>query len=333
MQAQAILFRDVQKVVIEPVEIPPPGLGEVLIKTSYSTISPGTELRCLAGRQPNAAPWPVIPGYSLSGRIVARGEGVDLPLGTPVFAAGTRRASVNLMWGGHVAYAVTPVVNIHPLPEGVSMLAASALHLAAIAYHGLRLARPLPHETVVVLGLGAIGQMSARLFSAAGAHVLAADLSPARVALAQAAGVEAFTPIGAVGAAVRQRLPAGADIVVDATGAAPVLHQAIEIARELGWDDSPLTGARIVVQGSYPEDISIPYQAAFLKEANILVPRDMQPRDVRAVLDLMMRARFQIDDLLTAVVAPDHAPEMYARLRQTPDELVTAIFAWEASAT
>lgn len=329
MQATAVLFRDVDEVSVELVEIPPPGPGEVLIKTSYSAVSPGTELRSLSGRQPNAAPWPVISGYSLSGRIVACGEGVELPVGMPVFATGTRRASVNLMWGGHVAYAVTSAASTFPLPNGVSLLAASALHLAAIAYHGLRLARPMPHESVVVLGLGAIGQMAARLFSAAGAHVLAADLSPVRVALAQAAGVEAFTPSGAVGAAVRRRLPAGADIVVDATGAAPVLHQAIEIAHELGWDDSPLAGARIVVQGSYPEDISIPYQAAFLKEASILVPRDMQPRDVHAVLDLMMRARFQIDDLLTAVVTPDRAPEMYNRLRHAPDELVTAVFAWE----
>ncbi|HAJ36450.1 MAG TPA: hypothetical protein DCL15_12235 [Chloroflexi bacterium] len=328
MQSQAVLFRDVDNVAVELVGIPSPGPGEVLIKTSYSVISPGTELRCLAGKQPNAAPWPVIPGYSLSGCIAARGEGVDLPLDTPVFATGTRRASVNLMWGGHVAYAVTPAVSVFPLPDNVSMLAASALHLAAIAYHGLRLARPLPHETAVVLGLGAIGQMSARLFAAAGARVLAADLSPARVALAQAAGVEAFVPSGAVGAAVRQRLPAGADIVVDATGAAPVLHQAIEIARELGWDDSLLQGARIVVQGSYPEDISIPYQAAFLKEANILVPRDMQPRDVRAILDLMARANFRIDDLLTTVVTPVRAPEMYARLRHTASEMVTAVFAW-----
>lgn len=328
MQSQAVLFRDVDQVAVASVEIPAPGPGEVLIKTTYSAISPGTELRCLAGKQPNTEPWPVIPGYSLSGRIAARGAGVDLPLDAPVFATGTRRASVNLMWGGHVAYAVAPAVSVFPLPDGVSMLAASALHLAAIAYHGLRLARPLPHETVVVLGLGAIGQMSARLFAAAGARVVAADLSPARVALAQSAGVEAFTPSDAVGAAVRRRLPDGADVVVDATGAAPVLHQAIEIARELGWDDSPLQGARIVVQGSYPEDISIPYQAAFLKEANILVPRDMQPRDVRAVLDLMSRGGFQIDDLLTTVVTPDRAPETYARLRHAASAMVTAVFAW-----
>ena len=328
MQAQAVLFRGVNEVAVEAVEIPAPGPGEVLIQTACSTVSPGTELRCLAGRQPSPSPWPFIPGYSLSGTIVACGEAVELAPGTRVFCTGTRRASANLMWGGHVAYAVAPAVAVFPLPESIPLPAASALHLAAIAFHGLRLARPLPHEKVVVLGLGAIGQMSARLFSAAGAQVLAIDLTPARVALARAAGIEAITPDSAIAATVHEVLPDGADIVVDATGAAAVLPQAVASARELGWDDSPLQGARIVVQGSYPEDFSIPYQEAFRKEAHILVPRDMQPRDVRAVIDLMVRDRLRIDDLLSALLPVDQAPATYARLRSAPDELVTAVFRW-----
>ena len=56
MQSKAILFRDVNVVTVEPVTIPEPGPGEVLIETAFSVMSPGTELRCLAGQQPNAAP-------------------------------------------------------------------------------------------------------------------------------------------------------------------------------------------------------------------------------------------------------------------------------------
>ena len=328
MQSQAILFHGVNQVTSAAVEIPDPGPGEVLIATKFSVISPGTELRCLAGKQPGPAPWPFIPGYSLSGHIVACGAGVDLAPGTAVFCTGTRRASTNLMWGGHVAHAVAPASTIFPLPDGVNLTAAAALHLAAIAYHGLRLARPLLHEKVVVLGLGAIGQIAARLFTAAGADVLAADLSAVRVALASQAGVRAFAPVGPVAAAVRARLPEGADIVVDATGAAPVLPAAIEIARELSWDDSPTLGARIIVQGSYPDDISIPYQAAFHKEAQIMVPRDMQPRDVRAALDLLLRDRLQLDDLIGAIVSPADAPTIYAQLETRAGAPVTAAFQW-----
>ena len=56
MQAQAVLFRGVNEVTVEAVEIPAPGPGEVLIQTACSTVSPGTELRCLAGRQPSPSP-------------------------------------------------------------------------------------------------------------------------------------------------------------------------------------------------------------------------------------------------------------------------------------
>ena len=162
MQSKAILFRDVNVVTVEEITIPEPGPGEVLIETAFSVMSPGTELRCLAGQQPNAAPWPAIPGYSLSGTIVAAGPGATLPIGTRVFATGTRRADgVNLMWGGHVAHAVVPQQAVFAVPDALDLRDAAAAHLIAIAYHGLRLAQPLPHERIAVLGLGAIGQLAA----------------------------------------------------------------------------------------------------------------------------------------------------------------------------
>lgn len=329
MQSKAILFRDVDVVTVEAVSIPEPGPGEVLIETAYSVMSPGTELRCLAGQQPNAAPWPAIPGYSLSGTIVAAGPGATLPIGTRVFATGTRQADgVHLMWGGHVAHAVVPQQAVFALPDALDLREAAAAHLIAIAYHGLRLAQPLPHERIAVLGLGAIGQLAARLYTATGAHVLAADRSAGRVALARQAGVDAFVPETPLVDAFRRRFAEGADIVVDATGANAVLPQAIEIARDLLWDDAPAPGARLVIQGSYPGSVAVPYQAAFQKEVRILVPRDMQPRDLRAVLELLGRKKVQVGDVLKSVIEPEEAPATYAALRAAPGDLVTAAIRW-----
>ena len=330
MQSKAIIFRDVNVVTVEPVTIPEPGPGEVLIETAYSVMSPGTELRCLAGQQPNAAPWPAIPGYSLSGTIVAAGPGTALAIGTRVFTTGTRQvAGANLMWGGHVAHALVPQQAVFPLPDGLALREAASAHMVAIAYHGLRLAQPLPHERIAVLGLGAIGQLAARLYTATGAHVLAADLSAGRVALAQGAGVDAFVPEGTLTDAFRRRFPEGADIVVDATGANAVLPLAIEIARDLSWDDAPTPGARLVIQGSYPASVAVPYQAAFQKEVRILVPRDMQPRDLRAVLELLSREKIRVDDLLGTVITPEEAPPIYAALRGAPGDMVTAAIRWQ----
>jgi 3-hydroxyethyl bacteriochlorophyllide a dehydrogenase len=332
MQTQAILFIGEQQVTLADATVPDPGPGEVIIETAFSCISPGTELRCLAGAQPDGLPFPFIPGYSLAGHVVERGADVDIAVGAPVFATGTIAADLPRMWGGHVRHALCRAADVIPVPPGIGLRAASCGHLAAIAYHGLRLARPQPHERVAVVGLGAIGQLAARLFAATGAQVVAADLAPTRVQRAQQAGITAFAPAAVdLAAGFRPYFPAGADVIVDATGAPQVLPQLIALAKDLTWDDALHTGARYVVQGSYPGDFAIPYQRAFRKELNFLLPRDMQPRDVRTVFDLLARGRLAVDDL-SEPVHPADAPAVYAALRGARPDLITAAFDWAGSA-
>ena len=327
MKTRAILFTAPNQVVLETVEIPAPETGEVLIESLYTLISPGTELRCRAGKQEGVT-FPFIPGYSMAGRVIARGPGVSLPEGTLVFCGGTTKASLNRAWGGHVAHAIQPEQGVYPLPEGMNPLYAPAAKLAAIAYRGVRLSQPKPHETVAVIGLGAIGLLAAQLHALSGARVVAADLSPYRVANAQKAGLQAFVPQGNLGQAFRQYFPNGADVVVDATGAPSVLAQAIEVARDKAWDDSPELGARVVIQGSYAGEFSLPYQAAFMKELSFYVPRDVQPRDIRAMLEVMTRGKLHLDSLISEVRAPEAAPQTYAALAEPGAELITVAFKW-----
>lgn len=327
MQANAIIFTAPYQVRVDSVDIPPPGAGEVLLEAIYTLISPGTDLRCRAGKQEGAA-FPFIPGYSFVGRVLARGEGATIPEGTIVYCNGTSAASVNLAWGGHVSHAVRAERELYPLPPGLDPLHASAAHLAAIAYRGVRLSRPQPHETVAVIGLGAIGALAARLHVLTGARVIAADLSPLRVALAQQAGIEAFVPQGAVAESFAAKLPGGADVVVDATGAPAVLPQAIEVAKPKPWDDSADPGARFVVQGSYPDTFSIPYQPAFRREMSFHVPRDAQPRDFRAVLDFMLRGVLDVGGIISDVRPPEAAAETYAALAEPDTALITVGFRW-----
>ncbi|MDX1992381.1 MAG: zinc-binding alcohol dehydrogenase [bacterium] len=328
MQTKAIFFTGVNQVAVEAVEIPEPGAGEVLVETAFSCISPGTELRCLAGKQPNAEPWPFVPGYALTGRVIQTGAGVTLPIGTPVFCTGTKRASKALMWGGHVGHAVQPAEAVFPIPEGLTLHDAALAKLAAIAYHGLRLSRPQPHENVAVVGLGVLGQLSARLHGLTGANVVGADLSQKRVAKAHQGRVEAVQINSTLVEAFAGRLPGGADVIVDATGAAGVIGQAIALVRDIPWDDHLNAGARYVVQGSYPDTFTIPYQDAFMKECSFLIPRDTQPRDLRAVLDLMAQGKLPVRDLIGVIRPPEAAPDIYASLRQPDTPLLTALFQW-----
>jgi 3-hydroxyethyl bacteriochlorophyllide a dehydrogenase len=320
--SKAIVFTGVNQVEVQEISVPQPGTGEVLIAASYTGVSPGTELRTLAGKQPGAD-FPFIPGYSLAGHVIGVGEGVDLAVGAAVFCKGTQKAGVARMWGGHIAQAVVGAGDAFSIPAGVDMVEASLAHMAAIAYHGTRLSRPAPDSRVAVIGLGTIGMLSARLHAMMGAKVAAADLEPARVKLAKAAGIEAVAGI----AELKNVFPEGVDVIIDATGAPPVLPNALELAAELPWDDAARTGPRYVVQGSYPNGFSVPYHAAFMKEVSFWLPRDCQPRDIRAVLDLMAGGALRVRDMI-AVREPAQAPETYAALQKRDPGLLTAAFKW-----
>jgi 2-desacetyl-2-hydroxyethyl bacteriochlorophyllide A dehydrogenase len=264
----------------------------------------------------------------MAGTVIARGAGVTVAEGARVLCGGTQRADRSRMWGGHISHAVLHQDAAIAVPENVSLLDASIAKLGAIAYHGLRLSRPQPHETVAAVGLGPIGMLAARLYAVAGARVVAADLSPERVALAQAAGIEAFVPSGSLAEAFQAVIPDGADIVVDSTGVPSVMGQAVALARDVPWSDAVVPGARFLIQGSYPGDFPVPYQAAFIKELTIMLPRDQQPRDQRTVLNLIAAGKLHVGDLITEVRRPDDAPQIYAALRAAQPGLMTAAFDW-----
>lgn len=329
MHARAILFTGINTVAFGSAEIPEPEAGEVLIEAAYTAVSPGTELRCLAGQQSGAAPWPFIPGYSLAGRVLANGPGTSLPPGTPVFCSGTTRSlDRGRTWGGHVSHAVVPESRAFVLPEGTDLRSAALAKLCAIALHGVRVANPQPGEQVAVVGLGPIGMLCARIYTLHGAVIAAADLESGRVELAQAAGLHAFVPRGSLEESFRAVFPEGADVVVDASGAAGVIPQAIPIARTMAWNDPDRPGARYIIQGSYPEAFTIPYQDAFQRELSFWIPCDQQPRDLRDALALIAEGKLQVADLIGATLPPSQAPEAYAELRERRGGLGTIVFQW-----
>jgi len=328
MKTTALLATAIDHVELAEATIPEPESGEVMIKAVYTAISPGTEMRCLAGRQAGVT-FPFIPGYSMVGQIAARGPGVAIAEGTWVFCQGTQKADRPLAWGAHVAHALCGESSVFPLPAGVDPLEAALTKLGAIAYRGVRAAGTRPHDQVAVIGLGPIGQLAARLHGLTGARIVAADVAPDRVALANAAGIEAVLAQPGVVAALAPLQPRGADVVVDATGAAPVLQQSILLAKSKPWDNTLTEPTRLIVQGSYPENVVFDYQQAFVRELAVHFPRDNQARDVQVVLRLLASGRLKVSDLISEVCAPRDAQGVYTALCAGKTGLLTAVLRWE----
>ncbi|MFA5263099.1 MAG: zinc-binding alcohol dehydrogenase [Opitutaceae bacterium] len=328
MKTTALLATSIDRVELVDATVPEPGPGEVIVEALYTAISPGTEMRCLSGKQPKVS-FPFILGYSMTGRIVARGAGVALAEGALVFCQGTTKANHPLAWGAHIGHALLPETGVFPLPNGVDPLEASLSKLSAIAYRGVRAANTRPHDEVAVVGLGPIGQLAARVHKLAGARVVAADLDPTRVAAAKSAGIEAIAPTQGLVAAFKSLQPGGADVVVDSTGAAPVLQQSIQLAKMKPWDNSITEPVRLIIQGSYAENVIFDYHQAFFRELSVHFPRDIQPRDIQAVLSFLAGGRLKIRDLVTRVAKPADAQEIYSALRAATPGLLTAAFKWQ----
>jgi len=252
---------------LEVVEVPAPrpSAGQVLVRTHFSVMSPGTEkmamefarksllgkaqsrpdlvkqvtrklrqegplqtYRAVIGRLD--APQPL--GYSCAGVVEAVGPGVRR------FAPGDRVACAGAGYANHAEFNVVPENLIARVPGGVSLERAAFSTVGAIAMQGVRLARPELGEIVAVVGLGLIGQLAVQLLRAAGCRVLGVDTDERRAKEALDMGAQWSAPPDTIPAAWREAANEGlgADFAVVAASAptsAPI-RLAAELCRPKG---------------------------------------------------------------------------------------------------
>jgi len=346
---------------VELLEVPSPVCGPraVLVQTLASAVSAGTERHMLKlGRQSVLhTAWErpdlvarvaskfereglaatirairektentVALGYSSCGRVVEAGAGIeDLRPGDLVACAGQDYAS-------HAELVAMPRTLVARVPEAVSVEHAAFATLGAIALEGVRLARVQLGETAAVIGLGLLGQITVQLLLAAGCRVVAVDLDPARVELAQRAGATVAVANGdlpSLNPGSVAGTPHGADAVLitaDSASSAPV-ELAAQLARERG---------RVVAVGLIKTDL--PRHEFFRKELQFVVSRSSGPgrydpsfevegrdypyayvrwtqtRNLEAFLDLLARGRVSIDHLITHRYPFHEAPAAYELL-------------------
>ena len=78
--ATAIRFDREQTVSLGSHPLPACGPSDLVVETLYTMISPGTELRMLAGHYGAAGRFPYVPGYNSIARVIATGLVVTLTL-------------------------------------------------------------------------------------------------------------------------------------------------------------------------------------------------------------------------------------------------------------
>jgi len=143
-----------------------------------------------------------------------------------------------------------PVNLVVPVPKGLALDDASTVTLGAIAMQGVRRAEPTLGETIAVVGLGVLGQLTVQLLRANGARVIGSDLDPARAAQARASGADWIVGDGEslADVAIKATDGFGADavIITAATPSSAVVSDAFQACRRRG---------RVVVVGDVGLDL------------------------------------------------------------------------------
>jgi len=235
LEGYRIVFPERFKIKIEKFKIREIKEEETLIETEASLISTGTELTALTGDFPKPSAWasyvkyPFIAGYSSVGRITKVGTGVK------EFKVGDRVAAMS----PHATHAVVKADQLIKVPENVGVEEACFHTIASGVMNSVRLAKVSLGDSVVIVGLGLLGQMVTIFSRAAGAFpIIAVDLSEERLKLANISGATATIRADrwedvqeTVTKLTKRRM---ADKVFEVTGNPEVIPKAIKLAKRQG---------------------------------------------------------------------------------------------------
>jgi len=244
------------------VPVPVVGHGQLLIQTSVSLVSSGTERMLIefgkagwiekARQQPDKVRMVldkmktdgVLPtvetvfnkldqqlslGYCNVGVVMEVGAGVA------TFSVGDRVVSN----GKHAEVVAVPQNLCAKVPDTISDDDAVLTVLGAVALQGIRLVQPTLGESIVVVGLGLIGLMTVQLLRAHGCRVLGVDYDVDKLSLARNYGADVVNltagedPVSAALSFSRGRGVDGVIIAASTKSNEPV-HQAAQMCRKRG---------------------------------------------------------------------------------------------------
>jgi D-arabinose 1-dehydrogenase-like Zn-dependent alcohol dehydrogenase len=215
-------------------------------------------------------------------------------------------------------------VNLVPLPDGMPLATAAALGCRfATAYRAVTgVGRVAPGEWVAVHGCGGVGLSAVQVAVAAGARVVAVDVSAGALELAAACGAEHLVDGTAddVPAAVAELTGGGAHVSLDALGAAVTCVNSIRSLRRRG---------RHVQVGLLPPAVGrpeVPMELVIAGELAVLGSHGMAAADYPAMLSLIEAGRLHPELLVTRRLGLDDAGAALAAVGREPGIAVVTSF-------
>ena len=303
-------------------EVPMPQITDqqVLIKTHTSLISRGSEI--LARYRKETVVDPNRMGYSVAGTVVDAGRDAQ----AEGYAPGDR-VCVMAPHAEYVVGTIGDTSRLHHVPDALTWQQIPFIVLARGGLAWAIASEAKPTDTVVVLGLGLVGNLVMQAHRTRGVkRLIGVDPLDIRVRIARECGADVVVHSGEVDpvAEVRRLTDGeGADVVVDCVGGPPGVQsfqQALELVRPLGTlhlvalNQGPLTFVSNQLQrrkliGGY-----------YLTEP-------LGPLNALAV-ELIASGGIKVEPMITHTFPGERAPEAFALLDEHIDQALGVLLEW-----
>lgn len=327
-------------------EINPENLKEreILVSAHYSMISAGTELAGFSALSPgvykkgawNAYPWRS--GYGVIGRAQAVGSAVDrIARGDRVFC-----------FGNHAQHQVwplsdeqeNPIYSAFAVKNDLDDQTLAAARMALVAVTGPQISGVELGDTVVVFGLGMVGNIAAQYYRHLGASVIAFDTSKMRCQKARDVGIEDVfdtEPDRQAEVVLDLTQGKGAAIAVDAVGSSAVALNCVK---------ATATNGKIVMLGTpraeVPGNLTELLRPVHMRCLQILgafewrlpayrqigVPHSIES-NLQMIWNLIAKGRLHVKELITHVVKPEDMQSAYMGLMNDKEHYLGVMVDWQ----
>ncbi|KAF4124871.1 D-xylulose reductase [Geosmithia morbida] len=209
---------------------------------------------------------------------------------------------------------VAPADFCYKLPEPVTLQEGAMIEPLAVAVHIVRQASVSPGQSVVVMGAGPVGLLCAAVARAFGAtKVVSVDIVQSKLDLARSFAATHTYSSQRISAQDNARaicdvadLPAGADAVIDASGAEPSIQTSLHTVR---------MGGTYVQGGMGKSDINFPIMAMCQKEVTAKGSFRYGSGDYSLAVELVATGKVDVKKLITEVVPFTQAEEAFKKVK------------------
>jgi L-iditol 2-dehydrogenase len=205
------------------------------------------------------------------------------------------------------------------LPDGLSYEQAAMVEPVSIAFHAVRLLRPVLNDTAVVVGVGMIGLFVVQALRLAGCgKIIAVDVVPDKLKLAGQLGATHTINSSTEDVVARvQSLTGGfgADVAVEAVGVTQTVEIAVRSVRK---------GGSVSLVGNVSPRIELPLQLAVTRELT-LHGSCASSGEYPACLDMLVRGAISTVPILSAVAPLAEGASWFDRLYRKEPGLLKVI--------